>query len=296
MTPTNTVSARAGGKVNLGLWVGAPLPGGYHPLLTAFQAVDLWETVTITQAPELSVSVTGDVDYSGVPLGGGNIAWAAALALAQHSGYQAAVHIAIDKSVPVAGGMAGGSADAAATLLALDRYWQLKLDQETLEAIGASLGADVAFSLRGGAAIGHGRGDELESVTPLAALNLVIVPADFPLSTASVYQEFDRLCPDIVLPTELPEGFIAAWREGDARALAPLMHNDLEQAACSLHPELHDTLSVIEQAGALRAMVSGSGPTVMGLAANAVDAAAIAQSLRAKGYPALVTTSVGPVR
>ena len=284
-------TARAPGKVNVGLWVGQVDPSGYHPLLTAFQAVDLWDSVTVSPASTLNVSVSGSVDCSGVPLDSSNLACAAAVALGEHIGRAPEVALHIDKSVPVAGGMAGGSADAAATLLALRSYWQVDISGAELQDIAARLGSDVAFSVAGGAAIGRGRGEQLETVAPERPLHWVLVPADFALSTADVYRHYDEIAPGAEIPPGLPDGFVESWVSGDAATLAGLMHNDLEAAACSLRPELVTTMSAVSEAGALRAMVSGSGPTVMGLARDADHARDISAALSERGYPALATKS-----
>lgn len=295
---THFVVAQAPGKINLGLWVGQADDTGFHPLLTAFQAVDLWEIVTLTGAPSLSLSCTGSVDCSGVPLGPHNIAWkavqkvASARQEASDESEAPALSIAINKNIPVAGGMAGGSADAAATLLALQQWWQTPLGDDHLTAIAAELGSDVPFSLHGGSAIGRGRGDDLTPIQPQAPLHLVVVPATFELSTAEVYRQFDGEGRSAPLATELPEGFLDAWLAGDATRLAPLLHNDLEAPACRLQPPLVTTLDDVRAAGALRAMVSGSGPTVLGFANDAEHAQTIAQQLGKQGYSPIVTETV----
>ena len=286
-------TARAPGKVNLGLWVGQVDPSGYHPLLTAFQAVELWETVTVEPSSSPTLTCSGSVDCSGVPLDASNLAWRAALALGEKVGRTVDVALHIEKNVPVAGGMAGGSADAAATLLALRSYWQLDIDGRELHDIAATLGSDVAFSLQGGAAIGRGRGEQLETVVTQQPLHWVVVPADFSLSTAEVYRHYDHIAPQADIPDDLPKGFLEAWATGDAQGIAGLMHNDLEAAACSMRPELTVTVGAVVGAGALRAMVSGSGPTVMGLAESADHARDVVGVLRAQGYPALTTQSAG---
>jgi len=294
---TRSVVAQAPGKINLGLWVGPPDDSGFHPLLTAFQAVDLWEVVTLTESPALTLSCTGSVDCSGVPLGSTNIAWKAVekVASARGESDRTAVSIAIDKSIPVAGGMAGGSADAAATLLALQQWWQPPLGDHDIATIAAELGSDVPFSLHGGSAIGRGRGVDLTTVYPKAPLHLVVVPARFELSTAAVYRQFDAESTGVPVPAELPQGFLDAWLAGDATRLARLLHNDLEPPACRLQPKLLNTLEDVHSAGALRALVSGSGPTVWGLAKDARHAQAIAEQLSTLGHVPVVTqTSIQP--
>ncbi|AVG23492.1 4-diphosphocytidyl-2-C-methyl-D-erythritol kinase [Pontimonas salivibrio] len=296
MSPAHprSVVAQAPGKINLGLWVGPADDTGFHPLLTAFQAVDLWEIVTLTEAPSLGISCAGSVDCSGVPLGPGNIAWKAVerVASARGESGSTSMSIAIEKNVPVAGGMAGGSADAAATLLALQQFSQPPLDYSQIVAIAAELGSDVPFSLQGGSAIGRGRGVDLTAVLPQQPLHLVVVPATFELSTAEVYRQFDGEGRSAPLATELPEGFLDAWLAGDATRLAPLLHNDLEAPACRLQPQLVTTLHDVHAAGALRAMVSGSGPTVLGFANDAEHAQTIAQQLGRRGYSPIVTQTV----
>lgn len=285
-------SALAPGKVNLGLWVGQVNPDGFHPLLTAFQAVDIWEQVRVFDADDLQLEVVSDLDTSGVPLGPDNLAWRAAILLAEHLGEEPRCRLVIDKSVPVAGGMAGGSADAAATLIALGEYWRAELSPAQWSELAAQLGSDVPFSVLGTAAIGRGRGEQLEEISVNSPLHLVMVQADFALSTAEVYRHYDQIRPDATLPAQLPEGFVTAWQDGDATALAPLLHNDLEQAARALRTDIRDTLAAVEHAGALRAMVSGSGPTVMGLAHDADHAGQIATTLAERGHRVRVTQSL----
>lgn len=286
------VTARASGKINLGLWVGPVDETGFHPLLTAFQAVDVWETVTVSESSAMSLTCAGTVDCSGVPTSPENICWQATVALGGVVGRAPTVHIDITKNVPVAGGMAGGSADAAATLLALSQLWSPDVSQEQLDRVAVGLGSDVPFSLRGGGAIGRGRGDQLEPMDLAQPLHLVLVPSDVSLSTPMVYRRFDEMGLARPLSSQLPDGFVDAWRQGDAEAIAPLMHNDLQAPAVSLVPELADTLAVVDNCGAVRAMVSGSGPTVFGLARNAAHARAIGGQLEHRGYPVVVTQSL----
>ena len=285
------VTAASPGKINLGLWVGAAESSGYHPLLSAFQAVDLWDSVTARSHEEMSLSVEGSVDCGLVPDDERNLAWQAVQSLQARCGKDEAVALHITKNIPVAGGMAGGSADAAAALLAVDALWECGLTDSELQQVAAGLGSDVPFSLHGRAAMGRGRGDVLEAVNVKKPLHFVLCPSEGALSTGAVYKEYDRLQPDAALPTGLDPSFLTAWQAGDATALAPLIHNDLEQAAFSLMPELEALASEIEQAGALRAVVSGSGPTMWGLASSADHAHEIAQVLRTQGITTWVTQS-----
>lgn len=285
------VTSASPGKINLGLWVGAPENSGYHPLLTAFQAVDLWDFVTARPGDQMSLEVEGSVDCGLVPNDERNLAWQAARAIAEQCGNEAAVALHITKNIPVAGGMAGGSADAAATLLALDELWECGLDDSTLHQLASTLGSDVPFSLHGRAAIGRDRGDALTAVAIDQPLHFVLCPSEGALSTGAVYAEYDRLSPHASVPTSIDPVFLDAWRAGDAEALAPLIHNDLQSAAFSLMPELEALATQIERAGALRAAVSGSGPTLWGLASSAEHADDIAQALRGEGITTWVTQS-----
>lgn len=285
------VTAESPGKINLGLWVGAPDTSGYHPLLTAFQAVDLWDSVTAHSAEQMSIEVHGSVDCELVPRNEANLAWQAARAVATQCGKDQEVALQISKHIPVAGGMAGGSADAAAALRAVDALWDCGLQEEDFLQLAAGLGSDVPFSLHGRAAIGKDRGDALTPVPIETPLHFVLCPAQGSLSTAAVYAEYDRLQPDASAPGSLDQEFLDAWITGDAQTLAPLIHNDLQQAAFSLMPGLETQVAQIEKAGALRAAVSGSGPTMWGLASSAEHAGEIAQALRADGITTWVTHS-----
>lgn len=290
---SRAVVAKAPAKINLALHVGLPDASGYHPLLTAFQAIDLWEVVTATQAPALQVSVTSPWPGVSVPTGPDNTAWRAAELMAQAAGRETTVALQIDKRIPVAGGMAGGSADAAATLVALNTLWGLQLTPHELHALGARIGADVPFSVLGGAAIGRGRGDELEPIEVSRPLHWVVVTSSSHLSTPEVYRQFDALNPRTEpLPSSLGEEFLSAWRAGDAHALADRLTNDLQVPACHLLPELTTVLEDVKRAGALAALVSGSGPTVLGLASSETHAQEVSRRLLSSGYDSLATRSV----
>lgn len=290
--PTDPVSAVAPAKVNLVLHVGSPDASGFHPLLTAFQALDIWDTVTVANAEVMSLSCQAPFDASIVPTDSTNISWRAWELLSRHLGVDQSVSIAIDKTIPIAGGMAGGSADAAATLMALSELWDLEQPLHEFFDITRTLGSDVPFVTVGGAAIGRGRGDVLQGIPVEHPLHCVIVMSDQHLSTPAVYAELDRIRPESVkVPDSLDDDVLAAWRAGDAEALAPLLHNDLQAAALSLMPELAHTLEQVTQAGALSAIVSGSGPSVLGLAQSAEHAEQIAAELVEAGLRAISTQS-----
>jgi 4-diphosphocytidyl-2-C-methyl-D-erythritol kinase len=298
-TPTPmSVTVRAPAKVNLALVVGRPRADGFHPLNTVYQAISLYDDVRVTESEEWSVAVQpiGEIDVSGVPLDESNIAVRAGKALAAHHGLDLTAEIEIGKGVPVAGGLAGGSADAAATLVALDRLWDLRTSDDDLLAIAAELGSDVPFALIGGSAQGVGRGELVTPVLDRGSYWWVVVPSDEGLSTPEVYREFDRLRPDV--PTGVhaddPRGVIDALEVGDADALAACMHNDLEEAAISLRPELADRIALVHAHRGNTVMLSGSGPTILGIAKTQEDALETRAALLEAGVP-VVHVATGPV-
>jgi len=289
----HSVSARAPGKINPVLRVGSLLHDGYHELFTIFQALDVYETLSVTEASEYSLSVGGDVVLDQVPLDDDNVVVKAARALALAGGHSGGARIHIDKRIPVGGGMGGGSADAAAALVALNELWGVGFDTAALHQLAAPLGADVPFSVLGGTALGQGRGGDLE---PLVAgeFHWVLVPTSHHLSTPLVYQTLDRLRGGGIppLPTEPSSDLVAALARGDAYALAGHLRNDMAPAALTLHPELAQTLAAGEDAGAVASMVSGSGPTCAFLAHTTSHQQEIVAGLQARGYRALATRSV----
>ncbi|GAA2445948.1 4-(cytidine 5'-diphospho)-2-C-methyl-D-erythritol kinase [Streptomyces mauvecolor] len=280
MTP-RTVTVRVPAKVNAQLAVGPARQDGFHDLANVFLAVALYDTVTVTPADELRITCTGP-DADQVPLDRTNLAARAAELLAARHGIEPDVHIHIDKDIPVAGGMAGGSADGAGALLACDALWGTGAEQSQLLDICAELGSDVPFSLLGGAALGTGRGEKLTPLEVGGTFHWVFAVADGGLSTPAVYREFDRLTPDAPEPVASPP-LLDALRTGDAKALAAALTNDLQPAALSLRPSLADTLETGRQAGALATLVSGSGPTTAFLCADPESADKVAAALIASG-------------
>ncbi|MFG2882419.1 4-(cytidine 5'-diphospho)-2-C-methyl-D-erythritol kinase [Streptomyces sp. NPDC048297] len=290
-----SVTVRVPAKVNVQLAVGAARPDGFHDLANVFLAVGLYDEVTVTPARELRVTCEGpDVDQ--VPLDRTNLAARAALALAERRGIDPAVHIHIAKDIPVAGGMAGGSADGAGALLACDTLWNAGVSRAELLAICADLGSDVPFSLVGGAALGTGRGEKLTSLDVGGTFHWVFAMAERGLSTPAVFREFDRLAQGREIPEPVASAeLLEALAKGDVEALAASVSNDLQPAALSLFPELADTLEAGRGAGALATLVSGSGPTTAFLARDVAAVEKVAQALRASGTCRAVRTAVGPV-
>ncbi|MFG2674472.1 4-(cytidine 5'-diphospho)-2-C-methyl-D-erythritol kinase [Streptomyces sp. NPDC048445] len=278
---SESVTVRVPAKVNVQLAVGAARPDGFHDLANVFLAVGLYDEITVTPADELRVTCAGP-DAAQVPLDATNLAARAAIALAGRYGIEPRVHIHIDKDIPVAGGMAGGSADGAGALLACDALWSTGATRDELLAICADLGSDVPFSLVGGAALGVGRGEQLTPVETGGTFHWVFAVADGGLSTPAVYREFDRLTAGMAVPEPVASPvLLEALRTGDTKALAAALSNGLQPAALSLRPSLADTLAAGTGAGALAALVSGSGPTTAFLAEDEASARAIADTLTA---------------
>ncbi|MFI1565501.1 4-(cytidine 5'-diphospho)-2-C-methyl-D-erythritol kinase [Streptomyces sp. NPDC020490] len=289
-----SVTVRVPAKVNVQLAVGAARPDGYHDLANVFLAVGLYDEVTVTPAEELRVTCDGP-DADQVPLDRTNLAARAAEALAARYGLRPDVHIHIAKDIPVAGGMAGGSADGAGALAACDALWGTGASREELLDICAELGSDVPFSLVGGAALGTGRGEKLELLEVGGTFHWVFAMAARGLSTPAVFREFDRLGEGVEIPAPVASReLLDALASGDPDALAAAVSNDLQPAALSLFPELAATLAAGRAAGALAALVSGSGPTTAFLARDPRSAAAVAQALHASGTCRTVRTASGP--
>jgi 4-diphosphocytidyl-2-C-methyl-D-erythritol kinase len=282
-------------KVNLELAVGGPRPDGFHELATVFHAVSLYDEVTALPADVITVTVAGP-QAELVPLDATNLAVRAALLLARRTGVEAGAQLHIRKGIPVAGGMAGGSADAAAALLACDTLWRTGMSREDLRGLAAELGSDVPFGLIGGTAIGTGRGEQLTSALARGVFHWVVALSDGGLSTPAVYGEIDRLRAGRVLPQpRVSEKLMQALRAGDARALGAALSNDLQPAALSLAPALDRTLAVGLDNGALGGIVSGSGPTVVFLVEGPEHAMDLSVALTASGVAADVRRAHGPV-
>ncbi|MET7681885.1 4-(cytidine 5'-diphospho)-2-C-methyl-D-erythritol kinase [Streptomyces sp. NPDC005423] len=291
-----SVTVRVPAKVNVQLAVGGARPDGFHDLANVFLAVGLYDEVTVTPADRLRVTCSGP-DAGQVPLDRTNLAARAALILAERYGRDPAVHLHIDKDIPVAGGMAGGSADGAGALLACDTLWGTGASREELLAICAELGSDVPFSLVGGAALGTGRGERLTALETGSVFHWVFAMAGRGLSTPAVFREFDRLAESAGRSIPAPvasAGLLTALAKGDPDALAATVSNDLEPAALSLFPELADTLAAGRAAGALAALVSGSGPTTAFLVRDAASATKVADALLASGTCRTARTASGP--
>jgi len=297
-----SVTVRVPAKINLQLAVGPLRPDGYHGLVTVFHAIGLFDMVSVAAAEADSVAVTGE-GAGQVPPDGDNLALRAVRALRAVVGAQAGpgVAVTINKRIPVAAGLAGGSADAAAALVACNELWRAGLPVRELCEVAAGVGSDVAFAVLGGTAVGRGRGERLTpALMPAARYHWVLAFADGALSTPEVYGTLDRLraanggAGEAAEP-ELSTELMAALRAGDLERLGRSLSNDLQAPAISLFPALRKTLDVGRESGALGALVSGSGPTCLFLARSARHATDLAVALSGAGVCRTVTRVSGPV-
>ncbi len=296
--PLDSVTVRVPAKVNLQLSVGPREADGYHNLVSVFQAVSIFDDVTITKSHPgsgVTIAVTGDQTH-GVPEDDSNLAVKAAKLIADKFDIDADVHIEVKKSIPVAGGMAGGSADAAATLVAMDALFRLEATKEELLALGAQLGSDVPFMIMGGTAVGTGRGDQLTAALSRGTYHWVFALSTVGLSTPAVYTECDRMRAELeVAAPKVSDALMQALLTAKPEAVGQALHNDLQSPACSLRPALSLVLEVGRDYGALGAIVSGSGPTVAFLVADEEAGLDLAVALTASGVVGSVARATGPV-
>ncbi len=292
---SDPVTVEVPAKINLALKVAPVGADNFHELITLFHAVSLFDTVTAK--PRIH-GATLHIQGEGVdtlPVDDSNLAVKAAKLLAAHHGVEPNVDLHIVKRIPISGGMAGGSADAAGTLIACDRLWETNTPRGDLENLAAQLGSDVTFALHGGTSLGSGRGELLTSVITTGEYHWVIALAEGGLSTPAVYSEFDRM--QVALPSgrlDIPAELLLALRAGDSQELGSVLFNDLEQAALSLMPSLSKTLQVGLDLGAVGAIVSGSGPTCVFLARSEDHAVNLAASLSGAGVCRSVRIASGP--
>ncbi len=294
--PTS-VTVRAAAKINLLLGVGAPRPDGFHTLVTVYQAVSLYDDLTVTAADGISVDtdVAAYIDPTHLPPAGHNIVDRAAAGLAALHGCPVGADVRIDKSIPIAGGLAGGSADGAAALVALDRVHDLGTSDHDLLTLAAQLGSDVPFALHGGTALGEAHGEVVTPLTDEGSWWWVIVPSEEGMSTPAVYRHYDEVRPDAPAVPDPPDELLTALASGDPRQLASALHNDLEQPAFDLRPDLAALIVEGVDAGALRGLLSGSGPTCVFLCESADHARSVAATLSAGRDRRVVLVAHGPV-
>jgi 4-diphosphocytidyl-2-C-methyl-D-erythritol kinase len=288
------VKVRVPAKINLHLHVGPLRADGYHELTTVFHAISLYDELSARRGDTLTLTMDGE-GVGALPLDEDNLIIKAARALAKHTGHDAHARLHLRKQIPVAAGLAGGSADAAAALVACDHLWGTGMTRDELADIASSLGSDIPFLVLGGTALGTGRG---ELVSPVLAgskgWHWVLAVAAEGLSTPEVYRTYDRIGGGTTVDGP-PDELLAALRQRDPAVLARALDNDLQAAALHLRPELNETLDAGMSAGALAGMVSGSGPTCVFLAEDARHSAQIAAQLEASEVCHAVRTAMGPV-
>ncbi|CAB4717823.1 unannotated protein [freshwater metagenome] len=296
--PVKNVTVRVPAKVNLQLSVGPREDDGFHNLVTVFQAISIFDDVTVTFAKEnsgVSISIIGE-HVHGVPADESNLAFKAIELMAKEYDLEIDVHVEIKKSIPVAGGMAGGSADAAAAIVAIDYLYSLGMSREEMSEIAAQIGSDVPFMLSGGTAIGTGHGDQLTAALSRGTYHWVLALSSVGLSTPAVYGECDRLRAESeITQPQTNESLMQALLAADPKAVGLCLVNDLQAAACSLRPALRLVLEVGHEYGALGALVSGSGPTVAFLVADEEAGLDLAVALTASGVVGSVARASGPV-
>ncbi len=292
---SESVRVRVPAKVNLYLGVGPARSDGYHELTTVYQAVTIYDEIVARHVHGIRLRVYGDGARE-VPADETNLAWRAAAALARSAAVDANVALDLHKSIPVAGGMAGGSADAAAALLACATLWRTGTSKADLVALAAELGSDVVFPLTGGTALGTGRGEQVTPVLATGEYHWVFAMADYGILAGAAYAELDRMraAGSAPQPTGSPDDVLDALRSGDAGRLADTLRNDLEPAALSLHPELREVLGAGAELGALAGIVSGSGPTCAFLCAHADAARDLADDLDSAGVCESVEIATAP--
>jgi 4-diphosphocytidyl-2-C-methyl-D-erythritol kinase len=276
------ITASAPGKINLYFAVGPKLANGYHEVCSVYLALNLREHVSVEESPKYSIEVSGNINnLPSVPTDESNLVVKAAKLVTDET-----IAFKINKQVPIAGGMGGGSADAAAALVAVSALVETHVPLDSVK-----LGADVPFALIGGVALGTGVGEELTPLTLKGKLHIVLIPSEGQLSTPVVYNHLDELRENADLIPETaptrPTELIEALEAGNVDEIAKFAHNDLQWAALSLKPELQEIIDRAKAAGALTAMVSGSGPTVFAIARDQLSANQIAAEF---GGTAIVTT------
>jgi 4-diphosphocytidyl-2-C-methyl-D-erythritol kinase len=291
------VKVRVPAKINLHLGVGPLRPDGYHELNTVYHAIAVYDELTARPGDTLTLTMEGE-GAGELALDGSNLVIRAAKALAGHAGLPAHARLHLRKQIPLAGGLAGGSADAAAALVACDALWGTGLSRDELAGLAARIGCDVPFLIQGGTALGTGRGATVSPVLVRPnSWHWVVAIADGGLATPDVYRELDRLRDAGSAPPPLgaADGLLTALRQRDPAVLAAALGNDLQAAATALRPQLDATLRAGEAAGALRGLISGSGPTCVFLVRDADHAEEVAAALEGAGVCRDVRTTHGPV-
>jgi 4-diphosphocytidyl-2-C-methyl-D-erythritol kinase len=297
LAASGPVRVRVPAKINLHLGVGPIRPDGFHELTTIYLAIALYDEVTARRGDQLTLTMEGE-GAGDLALDDSNLVIRAADLLAKAAGVPAHARLHLRKQIPIAGGLAGGSADAAAALVACDALWGTGMSRDELADLGGELGSDVPFLVLGGTALGTGRGEVISPVLVRPnTWHWVLAFADGGLSTPEVYREVDRQRAALLSPPALesPDDLMTALRQRDPEILAEMLGNDMQAAALTLRPELARTLEAGTNAGALKSMISGSGPTCLFLASDAGHAEYIAAAVASAGVCRGTTVAFGPV-
>ncbi len=282
--------AHAAAKINLALLVGERRDDGYHELVSVMHAIGLWDDLEVSLAPRgLGLEVEGE----GLPPDESNLVLVAAWELARRSRDLPGARFRLRKGIPISAGLGGGSADGAAALLALDRLWRLHLPAVNLHAMAAEIGSDVPFCLSGGSRVGSGRGEKLRDAPTKGTLWWVVAIDADGLDTAAVYRRYDQLGLAQPLGDRQPSELVAALAAGDVARIGAALDNDLEPAAFDLRPTLKSGKERLVEAGAVGAVMSGSGPTLLALARDEEHAGRLARAVRSSF--ARVELARGPV-
>jgi 4-diphosphocytidyl-2-C-methyl-D-erythritol kinase len=280
------ITAVARAKINLTLDILGKRPDGYHEVEMVMQSVELHDYLEFCPADrDISLKVEG----SDLSPGPDNLVCRAAELIRRHGKIRTGVQIRLVKEIPVAAGLGGGSSDAAAALRVLNELWETGLSLSELMSLGEQLGSDVPFCLMGGTALARGKGEQLIQLPPCPRLGLVLVKPRFGVSTASVYQTYTPLC-TVKRPDN--QAMVAAIRNRDIIGIADNLANALEAVTIRMHPEIEEIKTKLAAAGALGVLMSGSGPTVFGLAEDMESARAIAGRYKRDDEMVLVTATV----
>lgn len=281
------VAAAARAKINLTLDVLGKRPDGYHEVEMVMQSIELHDVLEFTPAGR---DITLTVEGGDLPTGSGNLVYRAAELIRRRGKIKSGVNIRLVKAIPVEAGLGGGSADAAAALKALNELWETGLSLSELMSLGEQLGSDVPFCIFGGTALARGRGERLERLPPCPRLGLVLIKPRFSVSTASVYRAYTA-GPEVNRPDN--RAMVSAITNGDTNGIAKNLANALESVTIRMHPEIGQIKTKLTRAGALGVLMSGSGPTVFGLAGDSGSARAIAARYKSDGEEVFVTATAG---
>ncbi|MCL0067979.1 4-(cytidine 5'-diphospho)-2-C-methyl-D-erythritol kinase [Peptococcaceae bacterium] len=278
------LKVKAHAKINLALKVLGKRKDGYHEVEMVMQSLALHDKIFLTLIrSDIELLVEGDA-----PLDESNLAYKAAKAILEYSDCKQGIRIKLVKNIPAAAGLAGGSSDAAAVLLGINKLLKLGLDTEELMEIGKGLGSDVPFCIMGGTALARGRGEKIQPLPKAPKMGVMLIKPDFGVSTAQVYKRFSL---DLVEKKADVNAVVEAIKKGDIKGIATAIFNDLEYVTMDMHPCLEGIKRQLEDAGALGVLMSGSGPTVYGLAFDLGHANILAKRLDIDNVRVIVTST-----